>query len=122
MGLLDKLAGKKGKVDDKEIKSIIDNLNNILNTTRDYGFFLHNYGISDYKYLGTREDIAKAIINEVTENIALFEPRVTLEQIVSVKDNKIFRLSFRIDCVVRNTGHSLKLFLDPVQDNYRISS
>lgn len=84
--------------------------------------FLHNYGISDYKYLGTREDIAKAIINEVTENIALFEPRVTLEQIVSVKDNKIFRLSFRIDCVVRNTGHSLKLFLDPVQDHYRISS
>ena len=122
MSLLDKLAGKKGDVDDKEIRSIINNLNHVLNTTRDYGFFLHNFGISDYKYLGTREDIAKAIIDEVTENIELFEPRVALEQIVSIKDNKLLRLSFRIDCVVRKTGHSLKLFLDPVQDHYRISS
>ena len=121
MGLLDKLAGKKGKADDNEIKSIIDNLNHVLNTTRDYGFFLHNFGISDYKYLGTREDIAKAIIDEVTENIELFEPRVVLKQIVSIKDNKLLRLSFRIDCVVQNTGHPLKLFLDPVQDHYRIS-
>ena len=121
MGLLNKLADKKGEVDDKEIRSIIDNLNNVLNTTRDYGFFLHNFGISDYKYLGTREDIAKAIIDEITENIELFEPRVALEQIVSIKDNKLLRLSFRIDCVVRKTGHSLKLFLDPVQDHYRIS-
>jgi predicted component of type VI protein secretion system len=121
MGLLGKLAGHKGKAEDNEIKSITDNLNHVLNTTRDYGSFLHNFGISDYKYLSTREDIAKAIINEVTENIELFEPRVALEQIVNIKDDKLFRLSFRIDCVVRNTGQSLKLFLDPVHDRYQIS-
>lgn len=121
MGLLDRLAGRKGSAEGNENESIINNLNNVLGTTRDYGFFLHNFGISDYKYLCTRDDIAEAIINEVTENIELFEPRVVLEQIVSIKDDRLFRLSFRIDCVVRTTGHRLKLFLDPVQDHYRIS-
>ena len=121
MGLLGKLASDKRNVEDDQIKSIIDNLNNILNTTRGYGFFLPNFGISDYKYLCTREDIEKAIINEMTENISLFEPRVALDQIVSIKDDKLFRLSFRIDCVVRNTGHALKLSLDSIHDRYQIS-
>jgi type VI secretion system lysozyme-like protein len=120
MGLLRKLAGDKGKGEDNEIKSIIDNLNNVLNTTRGYGYFLNNFGISDYKYLCTREDVSMAIIAEITENIKLFEPRIVLKQIVSIKDDTLFRLSFRIDCVVRSNAHSLKLFLDPVLDHYQI--
>ena len=121
MGLLRKLAGEKSKAEDHEIKSIIDNLNNMLNTTRGYGFFLQNFGISDYKYLSTREDIAKAIICEITENIELFEPRVVLNKVVDIKDDKLFRLSFRIDFMVRNKPHSFKLFLDPVNNHYQIN-
>jgi len=122
MGLLNKLATNKKNAEDNQIRSIIDNLNNILNTTRGYGFFLQDFGISDYKYLCTREDMEKAIINEITENITLFEPRIVLQQVVSIKDDKLSRLSFRIDCVVRNTGLSLRLPLQPMQDRYQISS
>jgi predicted component of type VI protein secretion system len=121
MALLRKLAGDLGSTEDYEIKSIIDNLNNIFNSTRDYGFFLHDFGISDYRYLSTREDIAKAIIVEVSENIALFEPRVLVNEISSVQDNKLIRLSFLIDAVIRNNGQPLKLFLDPVNDRLQVS-
>jgi predicted component of type VI protein secretion system len=121
MALLRKLAGDLGSTEDYEIKSIIDNLNNIFNSTRDYGFFLHDFGISDYRYLSTREDIAKAIIVEVSENIALFEPRVLVNEISSVQDNKLIRLSFLIDAVLRNNGQPLKLFLDPVNDRLQVS-
>ena len=47
MALLRKLAGVHGKTNDNDILSIIDNLNNVLNTKRGYGYFLPNYGISD---------------------------------------------------------------------------
>lgn len=121
MALLRKLAGERGHAEDYEIKNVIDNLNNILGSTRDYGFFLHNFGISDYRYLSTREDIARAIIAEVGENIALFEPRILVNEIIYVQDNKFFRLSFLIDAVFRDNGRPLKLFLNPVYDCLQVS-
>lgn len=121
MALLRKLADDRGHAEDYEIKNVIDNLNNILSSTRDYGFFLHNFGISDYRYLSTREDIARAIIVEVGENIALFEPRILVNEIIYVQDNKFFRLSFIIDAVFRDNGRPLKLFLNPVYDCLQVS-
>lgn len=121
MAFLRKLSGDRGQAEGYEIKSIIDNLNNIFNSTRDYGFFLHNFGISDYRYLSTREDIARSIIVEVGENIALFEPRVVVNEISYVQEHKLLRLSFLIDAVLRDNGQPLKLFLDPVGDRLQVS-
>ena len=120
MALLRKLAGHKGQDIAYDIISIVDNLNNILNSTRDYGFFLQNFGISDYRYLSTREDIANAIIKEVNENIALFEPRVIVNGIIQVEEDKVLYLSFVIDAVVRSNGQPLKLFLNPVNDGLQV--
>lgn len=121
MALLRKLAGGKGKAEDNEIKSIIDNLNNVLGSKRDYGFFLQNFGLSDYKYLGTSDYIGKALIAEITENIELFEPRIVLNKIEHIKDDKLLHLAFSIDCMVRNKPHTLKLFLDPILDRYQVN-
>ena len=120
MALLRKLAGGKSNAEDFEIKSIIDNLNNVLGTKRDYGFFLQNFGLSDYRYLGTSEYIGKALIAEITENINLYEPRLVLNNIVPIKDDKLFYLAFSIDCVVREKTHTIKLFLNPVLDRYQV--
>jgi predicted component of type VI protein secretion system len=121
MALLRKLAGDRGQAEGYEIKSIIDNLNNIFSSTRNYGFFLHNFGISDYRYLSSREDIARAIIVEVGENIALFEPRILINEIIYVQENKLLRLSFLIDAVLRDNGQPLKLFLEPVNEHLQVS-
>ena len=114
------MAGHKSEYIDYDIKSIVTNLNNILNCTRDYGSFLDNFGVSDYRYLSTREDIAKAIIEEVDQNITLYEPRVVVNEIILVEEDKDLRLSFIIDAVLRNNGKPLKLFLAPVADRLQV--
>ena len=56
MALLHKLANDKAE--DDEITSIIDNVNNMLNTKRGYGFFLQDFGLSDHHHLSSCEDIS----------------------------------------------------------------
>lgn len=118
MALLRKLAGDESERDDDEIASIIENINNILNTKRGYGFFLQDFGLSDYHHLSSCNDITAIIINEVTENIARFEPRIKLINIEAINENTFFRQSFCIDCVVRDNARPLKLFLDPILGCY----
>ncbi|RIZ65941.1 MAG: hypothetical protein D0531_07100 [Methylococcales bacterium] len=120
MSLMSQLAGHKLEYIEYDIKSIVANINNILNCTRDYGSFLDNFGVSDYRYLSTQEDIAKAIIEEVDQNIALFEPRVVVNEITFVEEDKDLRLSFIINAVLRNNGQPLKLFLSPVADRLQV--
>jgi len=120
MALLHKLAGGKGKAEDHEIKNIIDNLNNVLGSKRDYGFFLQHFGLSDYKYLGTSDYIGKALIAEIAENIERFEPRIVLNNIEHIKGDKRFQLAFSLDCSVRNKNHTIKLFLDPALNRYQV--
>ncbi len=122
MALLRKLAGDKVQVEDHEIKSIIDNLNNVLSSKRDFGFFLPNFGLSDYKYHGSSDYIAKVLVDEIIENIELFEPRMVLNSIVHIKNDKLFKLAFSLDCRIRNKPHTFKLFLDPVVGHYQVKS
>lgn len=122
MALLLKLAGKKNnvKADDSEINSIINNLNNMLESKRGYSFFVHNFGLSDYTYLGRSEYVGKALIDEMTENIKLFEPRLVLNEIIELKGEKLFDLAFSLNCSMRNEPLTIKLFLDPALKRYQV--
>lgn len=121
MALLRKLSGQEYKPELDDIQGIVDNLNNVLNSKRGYSSLLPDFGVSDYHHYTSRSDIAKVIIREVSENIRQFEPRVALTQIIEVKDENLFKLSFRIDCIVKKNARSLRLVLDPVLDKYLVS-
>lgn len=122
MALLLKLAGKKdkAKADDHEINSIIANLNNMFGSKRGYSFFLQDFGLSDYTYLGSSDYVGKALMAEITENIQLFEPRIVLDEIVQLKNDKLFHLAFSLNCKMRNKPLTIKLFLDPVLNRYQV--
>lgn len=121
MALLRKLAGGKYE-DDDEVNSIIENINNILSTRRGYGFFLQDFGMSDYHHLNSGNDIAEIIIKDLKENIENFEPRVEVVGIVNIKDDKVSRMSFSVDCLIRDNRQPLKLFLDPVRGCSEVKS
>lgn len=112
MALLRKL--ESDKIQDDEVNSIIENINNILTTRRGYGFFLQGFGMSDHHHLNSGSDIAAIIIKELKENIENFEPRIEVTEIVNIADDGISRMSFSINCLMRDNNRSLKLFLDPV--------
>ena len=111
MALLKKLAYEQKIYTEDDIESITENLNNILNSMCEYSSFLNHFGISDWRYLGGEQDIAKAIISDINSNIISYEPRILVKEIKFIKENGFLELSFIIDAVFKNNGNSLKLFL-----------
>lgn len=107
-------SGPKLPPDQEQLTSILENLNNVLNTKRDYGSLLRDFGICDLSMHITREGIARAVINEVRESIERYEPRVVLDEIVCNNDNNPLRLSFTIRCTIRENARSLQMIFDTV--------
>ena len=121
MALLRQLMQGFLPTESDEVNSIIDNLNNILNSKREYSYFLPDFGVSDYNHLTSRQDIAEAVIADVIENIEKFEPRLKLLKIEEAKSGEGFELSFKINCMVDKKALSLTLLMDPVQESYQVN-
>jgi type VI secretion system lysozyme-like protein len=97
---------------DPYLTSIVENLNNILNTKKEYGSFLTGLGIRDLNEFRSKEDITSVVIDEVKNNIEQYEPRVELLDITSQKTDSSFVLSFKIKCIVRKNAESLNMVFD----------
>ena len=104
------------------LASIVENLNNVLNTKRDYGSPLRDFGVRDLSEHRTRDDIALAVMQEVRECIERYEPRVTLEKIALDNDNNPMRLSFTIQCSVRQDEKTLRMVFDTVFGSVAVRS
>jgi len=108
--------------DNSDLTSIVANLNNILNSKRAYGSFLHDFGIRDLNEYTSQDDIATAVINEVKENIERYEPRVKVVNITRVKDINPFHLAFNLECVFRENSQALHMVFDSVFNNIQIEN
>jgi type VI secretion system protein len=121
MPFFDKFTSRSTPLpENPELISIIDNLNNILNTKREYGSFLADFGIRDLNEYTSQDDIAMAVINEVEENIEKYEPRVEIVNITRAEDSNPFNIAFNIECVVRKNAQSLHMVFDSVFNNVQI--
>lgn len=120
MPLLDKFAGpQRSGAGNTQINRILDNLKNILNTKKDYGSFLKDFGVRDMNEYTSRNHLAQAVLNEVKLLIETYEPRVKLTNIVIEDDNADpFTLSFIIDCVLKDDPQSLRLVFDSIYNNF----
>ena len=97
---------------DPYLASIVENLNNILNTKKEYGSFLTGLGIRDLNEFRSKADITSVVIDEVKNNIEQYEPRVELLDITPQKNDSPFVLSFKIKCIVRKNAESLNMVFD----------
>ena len=105
---------------DAYLSSIVDNLNNILNTKKEYGSILTDLGIRDLNEFRSRENIAAMVVEEVRQNIEKHEPRVELVDITPEKSNSPFVLSFKIECIVRKNEESLHMVFDTLFSKFQI--
>jgi type VI secretion system lysozyme-like protein len=105
----------------EELTSIIENLNNVLNTKLGYGSFLKDFGISDLNQYTSRDDIAQAVMAEVRKNLELYEPRLQLNNVTLEDDDNPLKLSFKIECTILNNSRSLKMMFDSVFSNFHIA-
>jgi len=106
---------------DAYLASIVENLNNILNTKKDYGSFLTDLGIRDLNEYRSRDDISTILMEEVRKNIEEYEPRVEIVDITPQKTEMSFVLSFKIECIVRNNAESLRMVFDTLFSKFLIN-
>ena len=106
---------------DPYLASIVENMNNILNTKKDYGSFLANLGIRDLNEYRSRDDISNVLMEDVKKNIKDYEPRVELVDITPQKTEMSFVLSFKIECIVRNNTESLRMVFDTFFNKFNIN-
>ncbi len=103
-----------------DIKSIVENLNNILNTKQGFGSFLEGFGIRDLSECNSREKLGTAILEEVTNNIERFEPRLKIEGITITKKTDAFRIAFKIEGKIKNCNRSLQMEFNTLSNNFYV--
>ena len=118
MGLFRRIAGEREQA--HEYTDLLDNLNNILNSKRNFSCYHEKYGISDFSHFSDREHIVDEVINEIRESIELYEPRVSIVEMSQVDENMPFRISFKMRCVIRETNHSIKMVFDSLWNNFSL--
>jgi len=118
MGLFRRIANNQLQGKDRDI---IDNINNILNSKRDFSCYLKNYGVNDFSHYTSRNDIINAVMKEVEESILHHEPRVKVITMEQIPESEPFRMCFRMECTVHNSNHSLKMVFDSLWNNFSIN-
>jgi len=115
-------GGSRARPDHEDLLSIVENLNNILNTKKDYGSFLADFGIRDMNEYTSRDDIVHAVMEEVKHNIEQFESRVRVIDIQIVDDENPLMLSFKVECIVQDSSKSLNMVFDSVFNSFSIKN
>lgn len=123
MTFFDKFDSKsRARAADRYLNSIVENLNNVLNTKKEFGSILSDMGIRDLNEFRSRDDILSVVMEEVRQNIEQYEPRVELLGIVAQPTDSIFVLSFKIDCIVRKDARSLHLVFDTFFSKFHVKN
>jgi len=107
---------------DPVLESIIDNLNNILNTRMGYGSPLADFGIRDMNEYTSKGHIASAVMDELRRNIELYEPGVELIDVAIEDDTNPFKLSFKIECRIKESARSMKMVFDTVMNSIHVDN
>lgn len=121
MALFSKFNNRPSFTDkNNNIQDIIENLNHVLNTKKGYGSFLADFGIRDMNEYSSRDQLAAVIMKEVKFNIERYEPRLQLMKISIEENNDPFRISFKIECRVKDTKKALFMEFNSVYNDFHI--
>jgi predicted component of type VI protein secretion system len=111
-----------GKKKPDEIEAILINLKNILNVKKGFGSFLRELGVGDYNAYRSHKATVHTIIEEITQNIALFEPRVQMVSIREIQADSSFRLRFELTCTIVDNPQPIYLIFDSVNHHFAVEN
>ncbi len=114
------LGGTVAEGDEQALQTIIDNLNHLLNTKKGFGSFVEGFGIRDMNEYSSREQLAAAIMEEVRSNIENFEPRLEFGSIALEESTDNFRISFKIECRLKESKKALLMEFNPVYNDFKV--
>ncbi|MFC1706084.1 GPW/gp25 family protein [Planctomycetota bacterium] len=114
MGLMERFYIRKRA--NADLQGIIDNLNVMLNTKKTFGAWVKEYGIGDFNAYRARHKIVETIIEEIKENVQLFESRVIIHDIHEVDANNPFRVRLEVKCAFLRHDKPLYIIVDSLTD------
>ncbi|MCP3940797.1 MAG: type VI secretion system baseplate subunit TssE [Desulfobacteraceae bacterium] len=104
------------------VQDVVENMNNILNTKKDYGSLLRNFGIRDLNEFNDRDGMIDIIIKEVIRCIECYEPRVKIINVLKEAETDMFKLPFQIECVVQSNKQRMSMEFDTVYNNFFVEN
>ena len=99
---------------DAALRSIVDHLNNMLNTHKEFGSWLPDYGIGDFNAHRSRERAIERLIEEIKESVEQHEPRVKVEKIREVDSANAFRVKLEVHCAFLDFEKPVFILIDSV--------
>lgn len=70
-----------GQPQDSDLSSVVRNLLFLLNSKRNYGSLLCNFGLADYQGEHGSENVQRTLLREIRETIEIYEPRLQLHSL-----------------------------------------
>ena len=104
------------------VRDIIDNLNYILNTKKDYGSVLKDFGIRDLNEFNDKNGMMDIIVEEVIRCISQYEPRVEVINVEKEEGAGLFQLSFSIQCMIQETRQTMNMVFDTVGNQFMVKN
>lgn len=93
----------------KGIDLVIDHINDLFSTKKTFGTWDNDFGLDNYSYPGSREEIGERIIKDIQNNLERFEKRVQVVEIIPITSENPLSYSFQIKCVIEEIVHFLVL-------------
>lgn len=111
-------AGQRGSR--HSLENVIRNIEAVLNTKEGFGTFRHDFGLGDYTAKFGARDLLKTLTEEILEEIAHHEPRISGVKLELLgKDNELM-LHFLLTGVVNDAPCKLRLRFHTVSGNVQV--
>lgn len=117
MGLLSHFRPSKPV---EPIQEIVEHLNDLLNTKREFGSYPKDYGLDSYIYLGSNEEILKKVIEDIHDCLKKYEKRVTDVEVLYVSKEELFIRSFLIKCRIDTEHCAFRLSFQAQKHLYQV--
>jgi type VI secretion system lysozyme-like protein len=113
--LRDKFLTSPPRGQHPRLERVLRNLANVLNSKREYSSpLLPDFGIRTLTEFRSREAIGAAVIEDVRECIARYEPCLRLDHIELDPERVPLHLSFSLKCTLLDDPHELQISFDTV--------
>lgn len=107
MSFLNKFRTNDGKK--KGIDLVIDHINDLFSTKKTFGTWDNEFGLDNYCYPGSREEIGEKIIQDIQNNLERFEKRIQVVEIKPITNENPLCYTFQIKCIIEEIVHFLIL-------------
>jgi type VI secretion system lysozyme-like protein len=105
---------------DNAVHAVLKNIRNILNTKRNYGSILPDFGISDLSHCSSRDALVEILSEQIKTVIQTYEPRVSNIEVESLPNVRASQVSLLLRCQLKTGTTSFDLIFDTARTSVSV--